>query len=124
MLRTGVDLIEVARVEAAIARHGERFLGRVFTPGERADCAGRPASLAARFAAKEAAAKALGCGIGAVRWSEIEVVRGPERRPELRLHGAAGRLADELGLDDWSVSLSHTGAQALALVVAARHADR
>lgn len=118
MLRTGVDLIEVARIEAAVARHGERFLRRVYTAQELADSAGRPPSLAARFAAKEAAAKALGCGIGDVAWTEIEVVSGPDRQPALRLHGAAARLAGQLGLPAWSVSLSHTRTHALAFVAA------
>ncbi len=118
MLRTGVDLIEVARIERAQARHGERFFRRFFTAQERADCAGRAASLAARFAAKEAAAKALGCGIGAVRWVDIEVVSGPDREPELRLHGAALARAQALGWREWAVSLSHTHEHAIALVVA------
>ncbi len=118
MLRVGVDLIEVARVEAALARHGERFLQRCFTAGEQADCAGRPASLAARFAAKEAVAKALGCGIGAVRWLDIEVISGPDREPQLRLLGTAQERANRLGLSRWAISLSHTQAHALAFVVA------
>jgi holo-[acyl-carrier protein] synthase len=118
VLRAGVDLIEVARIESALARHGERFLRRVFTDRERSDSGGRPASLAARFAAKEAAAKALGCGIGDVRWTEIEVVSGPDRRPALRLHGAADRLAQRLDLQEWALSLSHTPGHAIAFVVA------
>lgn len=118
MLRTGVDLIEVARVEAALARHGERFLQRCFTAQERADCAGRPASLAARFAAKEAVAKALGCGIGAVGWLDIEIINGPNREPQLRLYAAAQERAARLGLSDWAVSLSHTHEHAIALAVA------
>ncbi|MDW8324972.1 MAG: holo-ACP synthase [Anaerolineales bacterium] len=118
MLRTGVDLIEVARVEAALTRHGERFLQRCFTAQERADCAGRPASLAARFAAKEAVAKALGCGIGAVGWLDIEIVNGPEREPQLRLHGTARERAARLGLNRWAISLSHTHEHAIAVAVA------
>jgi holo-[acyl-carrier protein] synthase len=118
-LATGVDLIEVERVADAIRRHGERFLQRIYTPAELADAAGSPASLAARFAAKEAAAKALGVGIGQVAWREIEVLRTPSGQPELRLHGAASRLAQELGLQTWSISLSHTRQHAMALVVAA-----
>ncbi len=117
-LRAGVDLIEVARIEAALARFGERFLQRVYTPQELGDSGGRAASLAARFAAKEAAAKALGCGIGAVRWTEIEVVSGPDRQPALRLHGAADRLSRQLGVQTWALSLSHTHAHALAFVAA------
>ena len=117
-LATGVDLIEIERVENALLRHGERFLRRIYTPAELAECGGSPASLAARFAAKEAAAKALGVGIGTVSWQEIEVLRSPAGQPELHLHGAACRLADELGLETWSVSLSHTRQHALALVAA------
>jgi holo-[acyl-carrier protein] synthase len=118
MLRTGVDLIEVARVEAALARHGDRFLQRCFTAQEQADCAGRPASLAARFAAKEAVAKALGCGIGAVSWLDIEIVSGPEREPQLRLLAAAQKRAEQLGLREWAISLSHTHEHAIAVAVA------
>jgi holo-[acyl-carrier protein] synthase len=116
-LVTGIDLIEIERIEAAIARHGERFIGRVFTPGELADVGGLPASLAARFAAKEAAAKALGSGIGAVTWLEIEILRRPSGEPQLYLHGAAERLAQELGIQSWSISLSHTHEHAIAMVV-------
>ena len=84
-LAVGTDLVEVRRIVALVERYGERFTRRVFTPGELADCGGRAESLAARWAAKEAAAKALGCGIGAVAWHDIEVVR-----TEL---GAAGSAA-------------------------------
>jgi holo-[acyl-carrier protein] synthase len=118
MLRIGVDMIEVGRVERAMARHGERFLVRFFTPSERAQCKGNAGRLAARFAAKEAAAKALGTGIGDVRWVEIEVDSDERGRPELLLHGAAFRLATDLGLHDWQVSLSHTQGYAIAFVVA------
>ena len=118
MLRTGVDLIEISRVEAAVRRHGARFLDRIFTRQEQADAQGRADSLAARFAAKEAAAKALGCGIGPVRWLDIEITRDPERRPLLILHGAAWRRAQALRLHEWSVSLSHSKDLAIALVVA------
>jgi len=117
-LSTGIDLIEIARVEHAIQRHGERFLQRVFTPAELAEAGGNPASLAARFAAKEAAAKALGTGIGTVSWLEIEVLRPCDQPPALRLSGAAASRAAELGLTDWAVSLSHTRELAIASVVA------
>jgi holo-[acyl-carrier protein] synthase len=117
-IATGVDLIEIARVESAIARHGEHFLARIFTPAELAACHGRAESLAARFAAKEAVAKALGCGIGEVGWQEIEVVGDENNAPRLKLHGAAGRLARHQGLLEWSVSLSHGQQQAIAFVVA------
>ena len=117
-LSTGVDLVEVERLQSAIERHGDRLLQRVFTPRELADCGCHPPSLAARFAAKEAVSKALGTGIGAVTWHEIEILRGPSRRPMLHLHGEAQRLAESLGLTAWSISLSHTHQHAIALVVA------
>jgi len=119
MVRCGIDLIETRRVAAAIERHGERFLQRFFTPGERADCEDRPHRLAARLAAKEAVAKALGTGIGVVRWRDIETrCDGPQGRPELRLHGAAAAVSARLGLTQWDLSLTHTDGQALAVTVA------
>ncbi len=118
MLRTGVDMIEIARVERAMQRHGERFFRRFFTPAERAYCADRPERLAARIAAKEAVAKALGTGIGDVRWIELEIGADGRGRPTLCLHGDAARLAAELGLTAWDVSLSHTKTDAIAFVVA------
>ncbi|MBI3162329.1 MAG: holo-ACP synthase, partial [Chloroflexi bacterium] len=117
-LRTGVDLIDIARVHEAIERHGEKFLARIFTQAEREECAGRVPSLAARFAAKEATAKALGCGIGLVSWQDIEVRGDENNAPHLYLYGEGERLAKELGLVEWSVSLSHTESQAIAFVVA------
>jgi holo-[acyl-carrier protein] synthase len=117
-LTTGVDLIEIDRLESVIQRYGQQFLERIYTSQELADAGASIASLAARFAAKEAVAKALGCGIGRVGWKEIEVLRGPERQPALQLHGEASRLANDLGLEDWSISLSHTRTHAIAFVVA------
>lgn len=118
MLRTGIDLIEIERIATITQRHGERFLQRVFTPQELAEVGNNPASLAARFAAKEATSKALGTGIGEVSWQDIEILRGPNREPVLHLHGAAQQLAQSLGLQTWSLSLSHTHAYAIAMVVA------
>ena len=118
ILRTGVDLIETSRIAEAIERHGARFLNRVFTEFEQKECKGRITSLAARFAAKEAAAKALGCGIGDVSWLEIEVRSDERKAPYLVLYGEGERLAQQLGLTTWSVSLSHTENQAIAFVVA------
>lgn len=117
-LRTGVDLIELERIEGVIRRYGSRFLGRVFTPQEIEEVGEHIDSLAVRFAAKEAVAKALGTGIGDVGWHEIEVVRGPTRQPHLHLSGRAASLAAELGLETWSLSLTHNQSQAIALVVA------
>ena len=118
MLRTGIDLIEIPRFSGAVERHGERLLQRVFTPAELADCHGHRASLAARYAAKEAVSKALGTGIGPVAWREIEILRGPAREPVLYLHGAAAQKSSALGLREWSVSLSHLGELAVAMAVA------
>ena len=118
MLRCGIDLIENHRVAKGIERLGERFLNRFFTQGERADCEDQPHRLAARLAAKEAVAKALGTGIGDVGWREIEIRCGERGRPYLILHGAAAKLAESLGLSQWEVSLTHTADHAAAMVVA------
>ena len=90
-LATGVDLIEVTRIREAIDRHGERFVARIFTETEQRECAGRFSSLAARFAVKEAVAKALGTGIGDVSWLDIEVRGDENRAPHLYLHGEGER---------------------------------
>jgi holo-[acyl-carrier protein] synthase len=118
MLATGIDLVEIERLQGVIERYGERFLNRVYTGQELVEVGSNISSLAARFAAKEAVSKALGTGIGKVRWQDIEVLRGPDRQPVLRLSGEAGELARLLGLTQWSLSLSHTQAYAIALVVA------
>ncbi len=118
MLRAGVDMIEVERIDQAILRHGERFFERFFTKQELIDSNGRTTALAARFAAKEAVAKALGTGIGEVGWLEIEILNGPRREPILRLHGDARRVSRQLGLSRWTISLSHTHEHAVAVAVA------
>lgn len=117
-LSTGVDIVEVDRIRDAINRHGVRFVARIFTETEQQECRGRVESLAARFAAKEAVSKALGCGIGDVGWLDIEVRSDEHRAPHLYLSGAAARKAKEKGLSNWSVSLSHTENQAIAFVTA------
>jgi holo-[acyl-carrier protein] synthase len=116
-LQVGVDLIEIARVEEALRRFGERFLERIYTPAEQAFCRGRVPELAARFAAKEAAMKALGTGRRGVGWREVEVLPDSRGRPLLYLHGRARARADELGLTDFAVSLSHERGHAIAMVV-------
>lgn len=119
MLRCGIDLIKHERVSGGIERLGERFLNRFFTPGERSDCQDKPYRLAARLAAKEAVAKALGTGIGDVSWQEIEIrVNTPRKRPVLHLYGAAAELAAELGLTEWDISLTHAEEYASAVAVA------
>lgn len=117
-LATGVDLIEIARVEEVIARHGKHYLERIYTPAELAYCGKRAESLAGRFAAKEAVAKALGSGIGDVSWKEIEVLGDEQNAPTLTLHGGAEQRAKELGLRIWSVSISHSQSHSVAFVVA------
>lgn len=117
-LATGVDLIEIERIREAIDRHGEKFITRIFTETEQTECGGRVTSLAARFAAKEATAKALGCGIGDVSWLDIEVRGDENNAPHLYLYREGEKMAKKLGLSTWSVSLSHTETQAIAFVVA------
>ena len=117
ILRTGVDLIEIEQFEKAYRRHGERFLVRVFTQQEIISTDRNIQSLAARFAAKEAVSKALGTGIGDVSWQDIEILRGYSREPVLVLHGNAKRLSQEVGIDTWAISLSHTRALAMAFAV-------
>jgi holo-[acyl-carrier protein] synthase len=118
MIRSGVDIIEIERIDRAILRFGERFFERFFTPYELIDAQGRTPALAARFAAKEAVAKALGTGIGEVGWRDIEIRRGPRGEPTLALHGDGAELANRLGLHAWSISLSHTHEHAVAVAVA------
>ncbi len=117
LLRTGVDLIEISRIEEVVARHGKHYLERIYTPAELEQCGKRTESLAGRFAAKEAVAKALGCGIGDVMWKEIEVLGDEQNAPVLKLHGAAEKMAKEIGLTTWSVSISHSQSHSVALVV-------
>jgi len=115
----GVDIVEIGRIRRAVERWGERFLGRVFTEREISYCSGRNGlrypSLAVRFAAKEAASKALGLGRGAgVRWLDVEIVNGPDLKPSVRLYGRALEAAGGRGL---SVSLSHSRDYAVAVVL-------
>jgi holo-[acyl-carrier protein] synthase len=117
LLRTGVDLIEVSRIEEVVARHGKHYLERIYTPAELEQCGKRAESLAGRFAAKEAVAKALGCGIGDVSWKEIEVLGDEQNAPVLTLYGVAEKMAKEIGLTTWSVSISHSQSHSVAFVV-------
>ena len=118
ILKTGIDVIEIPRVQAALDRHGERFLKRVFTDLEIFECRGKADALAVRFAAKEAASKALGTGIGPISWRDVETLHKWSGEPYLVLHGAAERIANQLGLAVWAVSLSHSRENAIAVVVA------
>src|SRR5271169_5321830 len=117
----GTDLIETRRVQESIDRFGTRFLERIFTPGEIAYCNRKKnsaESFAARFAAKEAGAKALGTGISfGVSWLEIEVVREPSGRPTLQFHGRAAQIAARMGFAHAALSITHTAEVAAASVV-------
>jgi holo-[acyl-carrier protein] synthase len=118
---SGIDLAEIGRIQKSWDRYGERFLARVYTPAERAYCLRKrnaAESLAARFAAKEAGAKALGTGIShGVNWLEIEVVREPSGRPTLKFHGRAAEFAARLGAVHAALSITHTTDLAMASVV-------
>ncbi len=123
MIRVGVDMVEVPRVEQAVERFGDRFLARVYTGAELERYRGRMPELAARFAAKEAVAKALGIGVATlsaegISWQDVEVLPDGRGKPLLRLSGRAARVAADLGLEAWDVSLTHTRLLAIALVAA------
>jgi holo-[acyl-carrier protein] synthase len=118
---TGIDIAEVPRIGRSVERFGERFLQRIFTAGEIRYCdskANRVERYAARFAAKEAAMKALGTGWNhGVRWVDCEVVRMPGGRPAMTFHGKAAEFAAKLGVRNAALSLSHTAEQAIAQVI-------
>lgn len=117
----GLDIAEVDRIGEAIARHGAPFLERLFTPAEVSYCErhkNRYERYAARFAAKEAAMKALGTGWSrGVRWRDIEVAREPGGKPTLHLAGVARQIADQLGVKHISLTITHSGNLALAQVI-------
>jgi holo-[acyl-carrier protein] synthase len=118
---SGIDLAEIGRLKQSIDRYGSRFLDRIYTAAEQAYCLRKrnsAESFAARFAAKEAGAKALGTGISqGVSWLEIEVVRERSGRPTLELHGRAAQIAARLGVVRIALSITHTADLAMASVV-------
>lgn len=117
-IHVGVDRVELEEFGRVLALGGEEFLASVYTSEERAHCKGRVEKLATRFAAKEAASKALGTGLRAIGLAEVEVVTAPNGQPRLRLHGRAKDRAAALGISSISVSLTHTSMVAEAFVVA------
>ena len=117
-IAVGTDIIEIARIQRSIRDFGDRFLKRCYTQRERDWYGARPNELAARFAAKEATSKALGTGIVGIRWQEMEVLPNRRGKPVLILHGRAADRARQLGLTDFSVSLTHSRTDAMAFVVA------
>jgi len=118
---TGIDIAEVPRIRQSIERFGDRFLQRIYTAGEIRYCdskVNREERYAARFAAKEAAMKALGTGWNhGVRWRDCEVARLPGGRPTIAFHGKAGEIAARLGVKNAALSISHTAEQAIAQVI-------
>ena len=118
-IRTGIDLIEIRRLETLNPLIRERFFARVYTEREREICAGRMERYAARFAAKEAVSKALGTGIDEIGWKKIEIDAAENGAPVLILSGEAAAKAAALSLSDWSVSLTHTKLYTTAVVAAA-----
>jgi holo-[acyl-carrier protein] synthase len=117
-----VDLVELDRIQGAVERHGERFLRRIYTRDELTRYRDRLPELAARFAAKEAVSKALGVGLyhmsaRGISWQDVEVLPDPLGKPVVRLSGRARQLAEEQGLREWAISLSHGRDYVVALVV-------
>jgi len=118
---TGIDITEIGRIQQSMDRYGQRFLDRVYTAAEQAYCKRKrkaAESFAARFAAKEAGAKALGTGISfGVNWLEIEVVRESSGRPTIQFHGRAAEIAAHLQVARAALSITHSGELAMASVV-------
>lgn len=117
MQRTGIDIIEIARIQEAMDRWGERFLQRIYTEPELRQCRQKPPRLAIRFSGKEAVMKALGTGVKGIGWREIEILTEPSGQPLVHLHGKARKKAEELGLEPLAISLSHSREYAIACVV-------
>lgn len=117
-LRSGIDILEISRLDEINPAIRERFIARVYTPDEIAQAKNRADTLTGLFSAKEAVSKALGTGIGAVHWQDIEILHLPSGQPIVRLHGQAKIVADQLGLTSWSVSISHDRDRVVAMAVA------
>ena len=122
IISLGMDLAQIARLEAAYGRHGERLLERVFTAEERAYCDRRKARFThycGRFAVKEAVMKVLGTGWRhGVRWVDIEVTRAPGQAPQVTLHGASARIAADRGIARIHITITHDAGLAAAVAVA------
>lgn len=126
-IRVGIDIVRVSRIEESVRRFGRRFLERIYTAAEITYANSAPAlsaqRLAARFAAKEATLKALQLADKGVAWTDMEVQRAPSGECELRLHGTALHAALDSGLMNLTISLSHEGDYATAVVMALRRSD-
>jgi holo-[acyl-carrier protein] synthase len=123
MLSTGVDILHIPRVQKAVDAYGQRFLDRCFTSREIMSCRGHVSEFAVRYAAKEAVSKALGVGLrvmarNGIKFHEVEILPDHYGKPHVHLHGWAAERAQELGLKEWAVSLTHEREYAVAFVVA------
>ena len=118
MIRSGVDIVEIHRIRSAVEKYGDRFLKRIYTDREISVTNYDIASLAGRFAAKEAVAKVLGTGIGVINWVDIEIIKQETGAPLLQLHGYALVVERQLSLNTWTISLSHTRDIAIAIAFA------
>ncbi len=122
ILGHGIDIVETARVKRLVDEHGQRFLDRVFTPAEQEYCQKNPKRyfehLAGRFAAKEAVLKVLGTGWrGGIAWTDVEVVKDPSGQPRVQLDGECARVASEMGIAHWHLSISHIETHATASAI-------
>jgi len=118
VIKTGIDLIEIRRLHELNPVIREKFIMRVYTQAEISYCADSYESLACRFAAKEAVSKVLGCGIGQIKWQDIEILSNEQGEPKVYLYGNAKRFAKDQGLTEWTLSLSHTRSYATAIAIA------
>lgn len=119
-LRSGIDIIEISRLDEVNPVIRQRFIQRVYTATEIAQARDRTEALAGLFAAKEAVSKALGTGIGRVHWQDIEILHLASGQPEVKLHGQAKIVAEQSGLFAWSISISHDRDKVVAMAVALR----
>lgn len=117
MIKCGVDIVRIDRLEEISPAIKQRFIDRVYTPAERLQVMGNTQALAGVFAAKEAVSKALGTGIGKVHWQDIEIIHLSTGEPEIRLHEQALMVAQSKDFHEWSVSISHDGGFAIAMVI-------
>lgn len=118
MIKCGVDILRINRLDEVNPRIRARFIKRVYTPAERAQLGESMEALAGVFSAKEAVSKALGTGIGKVAWQDIEILHAPSGEPLVKLHNLALEIAESKGLLEWSVSISHEGGFSVAMAVA------
>jgi holo-[acyl-carrier protein] synthase len=125
ILGHGIDIVETARIRRSVDEHAQRFLDRVYTPREQAYCAKNQKRyfehLAGRFAAKEAVLKVLGTGWrGGIAWTDIEILNEPSGQPRVTLSGECARIAQDLGISRWHVSISHIETHATASAIGLR----